>query len=86
MRNRPLLAQDIAVPAEDTLRLRSWGRVGRAQLSQRSFSCPVPAWMSMVFIWCFSRLPHLFLLPPHALPWQALPRKVLSFSPASKAG
>lgn len=30
MRNRPLLAHNIAVPAEDTLGQRNWDRVGRA--------------------------------------------------------
>lgn len=86
MRNRHFLAQDGAVPAEDTRGQRGQGRVGRAQLSQRCFSFPVPAWMSMVLIRCFSRPPHLFLPPPHALPWQALTRKGFSFSPASKPG
>lgn len=50
MRNHHLLPQDIAVPAEDTLGQRNWGRVGRAQLSLRGFSFPVPVWISMVFI------------------------------------
>lgn len=47
---RNVLAQDTAVPAEDTLGQRNWGRLGRVQLSQRCFSFPVPAWMFMVFI------------------------------------